>query len=321
MPNMTYFTGTVSVAAGGTVVTGGGGLIWSPANVVQFDEISIDGLPEVKILEVTDLTHLVIPAWQGGDLTDVPYVIYQSSRLRNDGGPVIAQVDRLVAALNKPGFYHFVGPDEDEPDPSLGEDGQYARKPTTGQEWLKLEGDWVYQGVFGNFTFSEVPWAADTTYAVRVVLPHAGRLWFSLQGANLNHRPDISPAWWSEFLSGGDAYDLCTFDSDRPASGEIVFKFVVTKPVCLLSGLVDSRAHAERGATLQAVFSYRLNGTEFATLTFAAGGQAGPQAGVFASPADVNAVPGDRIYIHAPSLRDETLSGVAATLAGYRNQI
>ena len=72
-----YSTGTVSVAAGGTVVTCLGGM-WSGINVKQGDFISIANLAEVLITEVTDETHLKIAPWQGPAQTNAVYAIYQN---------------------------------------------------------------------------------------------------------------------------------------------------------------------------------------------------------------------------------------------------
>lgn len=317
MPNLTYETGTVTVSPGDTVISGVG-MIWSAPNARPFDRINIAGV-EVTVIDFPTTLSATIEPWPGEEVLNQPYKLFQVSPLRFTNAAIAESTNRIVAALDKDGFYIFVGQNETEPDPSLGDDGQYARQPSTGKEWLKLDGDWVYQGVFGNFTFIETPWAAPTTYAVRVVLPFAGRLWVSLQGNNIGHRPDLSPLWWSEFLSGGDAYDVVTFDTDRPASDELVLKLVMTKSVTFFAGLTDSRAHAETGATLAAVYRLKKNGSQFGTMQFAAGGQAGPQTATFTAVADTTFAPGDILTITAPVTRDATLSGISGTLSGYRN--
>jgi hypothetical protein len=256
-----YQTGTVSVSNGGTVVTGIGS-IWSGTNAKEGDFIAIDGLDPVLITEVTDTTHLKIPPWTGANKTAVPYVIYQNFVGRVVGVAAAQDVDRLVAALDKNGFIFFVGEAETEPDPSLGDDGQYAEQPSTGKRWHKEGGLWTYQG--------------------------------------------ISAAIFSR-------YDLASFDTDRPASGEMLVK-IFPPGVTFRSDLIDSAAGAEVAATAEAVFSITKNGTEFATLTFAAASATG----VFACPTDTTFATGDVLRIIAPNPRDATLSGVAATLIGYR---
>ncbi len=82
--------------------------------------------------------------------------------------------------------------------------------------------------------------------------------------------------------------------------------------------LSDSFANASTGATNTAVYSIRKNGVQFGTVTFAGGGQAGPQAGTFAAPADTTFAAGDILTMGAPTPRDPTLSTVGITLTAYR---
>lgn len=263
MANPTYSTGTVSVAANGTTVTGVG-TIWSGVNAKAGDTIYIDGvLPGIEIEDVTDTAHLTLPVpWAGGAKSGVAYKIVQNYPARVVGVAAAEGVGRLIAALDKNGFIHFVGPDETAPDPSLGDEGQYGEQPSTGKRWLKQGGVWVYQG---------------QTSAI-----------FS-------------------------RYDLASFDTDRPATGELILK-IFPPGVTFRAGLTDSAAGAEVAATASAVFSITKNGTQFATLTFGAASSAG----VFACAADTAFTTGDVLRIIAPTPRDTTLSGVAATLIGYR---
>lgn len=255
-----YSTGTVSVSANGTVVTGVS-TIWSGVNARPGDLLQIGDFQTI-VSDVTEVTHLVIPPWGGGAQSSVTYVIWQTSPLRFVGGQAMADVSTLVAALNKTGFIFFVGPDETAPDPSLGDDGQYGEQPSTGKRWVKTAGVWVYLG--------------------------------------------ISSAIFSR-------YDLASFDTDRPASGELIVK-IYCAGVTFRAGLTDSQSGAEVAATASAVFSITKNGTQFATLTFGAASAAG----VFACASDTMFTSGDVLRIIAPSPRDATLSGVAATLIGYR---
>jgi hypothetical protein len=263
MATQTYTTGTVSVSDGGTVVTGIG-TIWSGTNVKAGDTIYINNvLPGVDVSEVTDTTHLVIPApWAGGNKVSVPYTIVQNFPSRVVGVEAAKDVSTLVAALNKDGFIWFVGSTETDPDPSRGDEGQYAEQPSTTKRWIKTGGLWVYLG---------------------------------MQAALFSR------------------YDLISFDTDRPASGELLLK-VYPPGVTFRAGLTDSRAGAEVAATASSVFSLTKNGTQFATLTFAAGSAAG----VIACASDAVFTTGDVLRVIAPAARDVTLSGVSATFIGYR---
>lgn len=309
----TYSTGTVSVAEGGTELTFSGAILGG-TNVVPGDRIVIDGEPDVLLVDVdVEEGTATIPAWAGAAKTDAAYVVYKTSSRRFDDVQIADDLQKQVTALNTDGFYVFVKAGLDVPDPSIGDDGQYARQPSSGKEWYKENGIWNYQGVYGNYSASDEPWNAETTYANNVLVPRGGKIWRSKQANNTGHVPESSPTWWEVFLAGGDRYDLASFDTDRPASGEIIVKLFplgITFP----AGLSDSQAGAETAAAADAVFSIQKNGIEFATLTFAASSAAG----VFACEADTAFAEGDVLKIIAPNPRDATLSGVAATLVGFR---
>lgn len=142
-----YNTGTVSVAADGTDVFNGGTAIWSNGTVKEGDWIVIDGEALTMVLAVVDTEHITIPPWQGGAKTNVTYALYQNYSARDDSSAIAQDVGTLVAALNKEGFIWFVGPDESEPDPSRGDDGQYGYQPSTGAKWVKSGGLWVSLGI------------------------------------------------------------------------------------------------------------------------------------------------------------------------------
>src|ERR1700682_2760199 len=137
-----YSNGTVSVPTNGTVVTGAG-TIWSGVNTRPGDEIVIAG-NTVTVVDVTDTTHLVIDPWPYTAVAaGAAYKIYQKSPFRFAGGQTMADVSTLVAALNTSGFFFFVPVCAFAPDPSYGNDGQYAVQPSSNAWWLKTGGAWV----------------------------------------------------------------------------------------------------------------------------------------------------------------------------------
>jgi hypothetical protein len=138
----TYSTGTVSVAAGGTVVTCLGG-VWTGINAKQGDFISIAGLAEVLITEVTDQTHLTIAPWQGPAQSNAAYVIYQNYVGRVVGVAAAEDVGVMLEKLHVDGLPFILGVDETVPDPSYGDEEQLAFKPSTGEWWVKQGGVWV----------------------------------------------------------------------------------------------------------------------------------------------------------------------------------
>jgi hypothetical protein len=137
-----YSTGTVAVAAGGTVVTCLGGM-WSGINVKQGDFISIANLAEVLITEVSDETHLKIAPWQGPAQTNAVYAIYQNYVGRVVGVAAAEDVGVMLEKLHTDGLPFILGAEETVPDPSYGDEGQLAFKPSTGEWWEKTGGVWV----------------------------------------------------------------------------------------------------------------------------------------------------------------------------------
>jgi hypothetical protein len=145
----TYSTGTASVAAGGTVVTGAG-CSWTGVNAKQGDFISIGGSDAALITEVTDATHLKVAPWTAGAKTTQPYIIYQNYVGRVVGVAAAEDVGDMLEMLHVDGLPFIVGPTETVPDPSFGDDGQLAFKPTTGQWWTKTGGAWVSTPGYGS---------------------------------------------------------------------------------------------------------------------------------------------------------------------------
>ncbi|WP_454629507.1 hypothetical protein [Bradyrhizobium cenepequi] len=145
-----YSTGTVSVANGDTAIVGSG-TIWSGVNARPGDDIVIDG-HMVVVQDVLDTGQIEIDPWPYDDVpAGTPYKIVQRSPLRFVGGQAMADVSRMVAALNTDGFYVFVAPDLTEPDPSYGEDGQYAFQSSSGKLWNKTGGAWSFLGIYKGF--------------------------------------------------------------------------------------------------------------------------------------------------------------------------
>lgn len=313
MVDRVYDVGTVTIGNGDTVAVFSDALLLS--NAKQYDTLTVIGFGPVKIMGVSDDTHLEISEWPYADVTNADYVIVQDG-IDSFTAPSIARaVVELVEDLDTDGFYIFVSSTDTEPNPKRGDEGQYARQPSTGKEWYKENGVWVYLGITAPLNFDAAPWSAATTYPNRTLVTRAGKLWLSLQGSNLNHAPESSPSWWSEVLSGGDSYDVIVFDTDRPASGELILKLVFTRTVSFYAGLSDSKAKAEIAATASSFYSYQKNGTQFATLTFGAASSTG----VWVSASDTVFAAGDVLTVIAPATRDATLSGVAATLSGFRS--
>lgn len=303
-----YWSGTASVENGGETVIGADA-IWTGGNVREGDDFVVAGVI-ARVVEVVSDTELTITPWTGPDVAGAEYEVYQNASRRFSSVQIADDLRRQVAALNTQGFYVFVPPSASAPDPSLGDDGQYAFQAASGKMWLKTGGVWVFVGVYKPVSIKG-EYDPDTIYAPGDLTTRGGRLWISIQGG-AGHPPESSPDYWTLFLAGGDRYDVVSFDTDRPGSGEIVLK-VYPRGVTFPAGLTESQAGAEAAAENDAVYRFTKDGVEFATLTFAAGSAEG----VFACAADVTF--GDEpLRFVAPTPRDATLSGISITLVGYR---
>ncbi|WP_247903387.1 hypothetical protein [Bradyrhizobium sp. 131] len=197
---VSYSTGTVSVASGGTTVTGVGA-IWSGTNVKPGDLLQIGNFQTV-ISDVTDTTHLVIPPWGGGAQSGVAYKIWQVSPQRFAGASAMATVNQLVAAFETSGFFVFVDIADTVPDPSLGDDGQYAFQPTTGKTWAKVGGVWTYLGIYKGFNFTGA-YNGATTYSYGDVMTDAGSSYVWINATRGSGHTAPNATYWQLLASIG----------------------------------------------------------------------------------------------------------------------
>lgn len=310
-----YATGTVSVSDNGTVVTGLDTL-WQRSNAREGDRIVIDpaaGHPEVTVLSIDGKQSLTLAQpWTYGAKTNVPYKIIKGSIDRTVGVRAFDDIDAVIAAFNADGFYMFIPPDEEGPDDSNGYDGQYARQPTTGKEWVKIDGEWVYRGIYAAFGIMGA-WAADVTYSLNQVATRNGKAYYAKR-ETIGDPPESSPNDWAVLVENGDRYDIALYDTDRPATGEQITKWVAPTAVTFRASLSESKGRADVAAAADAVFSLRKNGVQFATMTFALGASSA----TFVCASDTAFAADDILTIIAPTPRDATLAGVAATIVGYR---
>jgi hypothetical protein len=118
-----------------------------------------------------------------------------------------------------------------------------------------------------------------------------------------------APAWGSPVL------DVVIPCAGKPAAGEALLDLLVVRPFTLPAGLAGSGGVASTAATGSAVCSVTKNGSEVATLTFAAGATAPTLAAAQAVAFAVN----DRMRVLAPASQDATLADFTATLVLQRS--
>lgn len=196
-----YSTGTVSVGAGGTTVTGVGP-IWNDGSAKPGDILQIGNFQSV-IADVIDATHLVIPPWGGGAQVAAAYKIWQVSPQRFAGAEAMATVNRLVIALNAREIPVVVGDDETVPDPSLGDEGQTAIQPSTGKVWVMSGGVWIYLGIYRGFNLTGA-YNGATVYSVGDVMTDAGTsyVWINPTAGSGHAAPNAT--YWQVLASKGD---------------------------------------------------------------------------------------------------------------------
>jgi hypothetical protein len=199
---VSYSTGTVSVAAGGTTVTGVGTL-WAGTVVKPGDMLQIGNFQTV-ISDVTDTTHLVIPPWGGGVQSAVAYKIWQVSPQRFAGAQAMQTVNDLVAAFNTSGYFVFVSSTATVPDPSLGSDGQYAFQPTTGKTWAKVAGVWSFLGVYKAFNLTGA-YNGSTTYSYGDVQVTSGSSYIYINATPSAGNAAPNATYWQLLASVGPA--------------------------------------------------------------------------------------------------------------------
>jgi hypothetical protein len=200
----TYSTGTVSIGANATSVVGSGSN-WTGQNAMSGDTLSVMGFGQIKINSVTDATHLVIDAWPFGAVSaGTAYSIKKDSSLRFVGAQTAVAVDKMVTALNTNGLYVFVGPDDTAPDPSLGDDEQYAFQATTGKQWQKVDGAWNFIGTFKALGVAAA-WNSATAYVPQDVVSLDGTSYVCIR-ANTNETPP-NATYWTVLAAKGDKGD------------------------------------------------------------------------------------------------------------------
>lgn len=306
-----YKTGTITVSADATAVTGAGTL-WAVAQIEAGDILFAAGSVGV-INSVTDDTNLVLEsAWGGGALSAAAYVILKTSWTRYDPALVQSKVRLLLATLQAQTIvYSVTGA---APDAGLGEDGQYALKAngTPWKLWLKVAGEWIEQSQPAGVAWKGA-WSSATAYVASDIVSNAGKTYIALQPST-NKPPTSEPTYWDEFVVNGDVYDVGGFSPDKPGSGENILSWLMNRTVTFPAGLTASRAKCGTAATATAIFSIQKNGVEFGTITIAAGGTVG----VIASASDAIFAAGDVLDVIGPSPRDATLADMHVTLFGYR---
>lgn len=301
---------TCTLTNGSTTVEFFGTLLETQA--IRGDQIFVDGRVAIVDTVTDDDTIELLYPWTGTTVTTEDWALLKVSVTRYDPAATQQQAREFLSFFRGTGTFYFV--EGDEPDPGIGQNGQFALKINSGpwRIWYKTGGLWVYQGMPAGIE-NKGPYNPATDYLMGDFVSWQGSLWSSLQTPNIGHQPDLSPLYWRKELSGGDRFNIWSYDTDRPASAESV---LVGYPdgVTFYVGLSTSYGKAKVAATATAVYSIKKNGTQFATVTF----NAGNPVATIACPTQTVFAVGDEYEMIAPNPRDETLSGVSINIQGFR---
>ncbi|MET4199055.1 hypothetical protein ABIA95_003055 [Bradyrhizobium sp. LA8.1] len=196
-----YDVGTVSVAADGTTVTGVSTL-WLTAGNVKPGYFFTVGHFGVFITDVADDAHLTITRWPGATVSGATYSIWKVAQGAFNT-ELLADVDRIVTALNANGYIVFVPPTLTAPDPSLGEENQSALQPTTGKMWVMTGGVWTFLGIYKGFN-PRGAYDNAATYSVGDSVSSAGSSYvWSNATPGSGHAPP-NATYWQLQASKGD---------------------------------------------------------------------------------------------------------------------
>jgi len=103
--------------------------------------------------------------------------------------------------------------------------------------------------------------------------------------------------------------DIFYFEPGVASNSQLVFLYPIARQTEFPVNLSGSKVIANTSATASTVFSLKKNGTEFATITFAASGTVA----TFAAASATTLSPGDYITLVAPSTADATLADIGFT--------
>jgi hypothetical protein len=107
-------------------------------------------------------------------------------------------------------------------------------------------------------------------------------------------------------------YGIVLFYPGQPDGDELMLLHALSQAVKFSAGLVDSKAVSVTAATAETIFSIAHDGTEVATVTFAAG----QSVGTFTAAASFVIPVNGKFTITAPTVPDATLADITFTVVG-----
>lgn len=268
MANGIYSTGTATVVAGGKTVTLVGAIV-NGINFSKYDTIEI-GDGSAMVLDVDFVgSKLTITPWPGSSQTNQAYQNHQSGSLRYDDVKVAENLRAQVSALNTQGFYVFVPPGATEPDPSLGDEGQYAFQADTGKLWQKVDGLWSFIGVYKGVS-PRGEWSDVTAYVVNDSVSHDGASYIAI-ASNTNSEPP-SADWMLLGTAGAAAtVDVGTTTTLAPGEDATVTPSGTSNARVLNFGIPTGKGYGGTSTTSMTIATGNKTFTTQSGLAFVAG--------------------------------------------------
>ena len=199
----TYSQGTIVLDNGSTTASGVD-VLWN--DVLEGDELWPSGhgamIIGADVVHPFDTITLLTP-WPGTSLLGSTYVIVKTSWKRHDVTELQKLWRTLAAELEATGNFIFV--EGDEPDPEMGENGQFALKTNVApwRLWYKEVNVWVPQGIPVGSIWRGA-WEAATTYQINDVVGRNGGSYINVTADNLNKPPESNPDDWDLVAAPGE---------------------------------------------------------------------------------------------------------------------
>jgi len=143
--------------------------------------------------------------------------------------------------------------------------------------------------------------------------------------SNFNDTTPAAPAGslnvvWATDGSGNDSAsypaptDIAVTAPGVGTNNQVLIRFKLNRAVTFPANAPLSHANASANATGNTTYTFKKNGSSFATVLYSSGGAVG----AFTQASDSTFAAGDLLELDGPATADATLADVGINLAGYR---
>lgn len=117
-----------------------------------------------------------------------------------------------------------------------------------------------------------------------------------------------------EATVSGQPYDVAAFAPGLGSNNQVLLRIALPRAVKFAAGAALSTARASATATGSTTYTFKKNGTSFATVNYAASSSSG----VYTQASDETFAASDLLEIDGPATADATLADVGIVLAGLQ---